>query len=381
MESFIECIRVLQQYMALRRDLPALMSLWDYIGEQKILSEQAGTLGEVLNRFDAEIDLVERIERLEKKQRDLTEQMKLVSQNSLLSLAQAQDSRTKCEQELSGAMTAMDKVSASIKRLEDRLAQERQLEARAKALMGLYQEYKKAHIGEVEVVRRQTYNQLIQELTSSLGYIESQIKTIDTQRQIVEQIKAQIEGYTKNESGLKAICQALSPSEGLIAQGLYSFMEGFVDQVNEVIARMWTYDLQVLPCKYTGDSVELDYKFPLSVPKSPLREDVSEGSEAMLEVVNFAFRWVAQKLLGYGDWPLFMDEFSRNFDDAHRATATHFIRDLIEAREFSQVFLISHYESVYGALQNADLCVIDDGNIALPKMNKPINEFVKINCQ
>jgi len=379
LEQIKECRATVKRISDLMAANPVLESLWSYLKSNKVITEKSLSISDVINAFDEHIQIETRLKALSIKAAELTKQMQVLVSGAQQSL---DDSKKICEQaehDLKIVMQEIDQIDRFVKKVNQARVAKAALQQRRTEMVKVYEEYKQACINELEVKRRLAYNNLINELSSELGSIEAQIKSINSQNQLIAAIKAQIKSYEDNENGLTEICRALSPTDGLIAQGIYAFMEGFVNEVNDVIAKVWTYDLRVLPCRYSGESVELDYCFPLKVPDSPVRSDVSEGSEAMIEMVNFAFRSVAQKIMKCSHWPLMLDEFSRNFDDSHRNRAMHYISELINTGEFSQTILISHYEGVYGALQNASICLLDDSNLVLPKMNRPINEFVKIN--
>jgi hypothetical protein len=159
----------------------------------------------------------------------------------------------------------------------------------------------------------------------------------------------------------------LSPTDGLIAQGLFQFIDAFVAQMNQFIARVWLYPLTLYPCRPSdADVVELDYKFPLQVGDGPPVADVQRGSSAMQEIVDLAFKVVAMHHLQLGDGVLVLDEFAAKMDDAHRKAAFHVIGQLTAENDFSQLFIISHYHSVYGSLKNAEVTVLCDRHVTLP---------------
>jgi hypothetical protein len=44
----------------------------------------------------------------------------------------------------------------------------------------------------------------------------------------------------------------------------------------------------------------------------------------------------------------------------------NFVKDLVETKGFSQVFMISHYASSHGAFTQAEVMVMDSSNISVP---------------
>jgi len=43
-----------------------------------------------------------------------------------------------------------------------------------------------------------------------------------------------------------------------------------------------------------------------------------------------------------------------------------YVRELMDTKQFSQVFLVSHYASSHGAFQQVDTVVLDPNNIVVP---------------
>lgn len=166
-------------------------------------------------------------------------------------------------------------------------------------------------------------------------------------------------------SDLNLLIKALSPNGGLLGKYLMGFMQGVVSYVNAFIGEVWTYPMEVLSSKVEKD--ELDYNFPLNVSNGAvIAEDISQGSDSQLEMVNFSFCQAIRKFLKLDDYPLFLDEFGRTFDEQHRANLIPFISRLIENGAVNQVFYISHFISTHGAFNNAEYLVLDPTNITVP---------------
>jgi ABC-type Mn2+/Zn2+ transport system ATPase subunit len=87
----------------------------------------------------------------------------------------------------------------------------------------------------------------------------------------------------------------------------------------------------------------------------------------MIEIINLAFRLVAMSYLGLQDYPLYLDEPGRAFDPAHKSAVVNMVKSLLEQSTFSQIFMISHDYAQYGALANAQLCVMNPTNVVVPK--------------
>ncbi|MNV91375.1 hypothetical protein D3C71_1858630 [compost metagenome] len=111
----------------------------------------------------------------------------------------------------------------------------------------------------------------------------------------------------------------------------------------------------------------MDYKFPVEiegVDNGP--EDVSKTSRGQKEMINFAFVLLVMFYLRLTDYPLYLDELGSTFDETHKINVMNFIKDLVESKGFSQVFMISHYASSHGAFTQAEVLVMDSSNISVP---------------
>lgn len=179
-----------------------------------------------------------------------------------------------------------------------------------------------------------------------------------------EQLESR-ESLVNEEKIWKLIVAGLSHESGLIAKQIKGHIGLFVAQMNQIVSKIWTYDLTVNTCSIA--SGDLDYRFPLTIP-SKQREckDVKYGSTGQRDVVNFAFRMVAMKYLGISGHPLFLDELGATFDSTHQDRLMRYLNLLLDTGSCSQMFVINHYMSFYGGLSNYECLVLDENNIVTP---------------
>lgn len=218
----------------------------------------------------------------------------------------------------------------------------------------------------------QLRNRYLQELAS---YVKEEIITIDKTLQDVLSYENKykkdsllLEDYKKKEKVLKLMVKELSPNEGLIAKSINSFLNVFVKEMNYVINKIWSYDIELLTCDIT-DEDDLDYKFKVKVNNDEIIEDISKMSSSMKEIVDLAFRLVFCKYMKLVDVPLVLDEFASSFDKNHREEAYKVI-DKILSSDYLQVYIVCHFESLYGSLSNCDFNVLSTNNIELGSVNE-----------
>lgn len=207
-----------------------------------------------------------------------------------------------------------------------------------------------------------------------LGVIQGIVTRNDQQAAILEDLKDQHESAVQDHVDYGLLVKALSPTGGLIGQYLLGFMQQMVKLLNAIVAKVWTYPMEVLPSAIERE--DLNYRFPLDIQNQTiLTDDIEEGSTAQVDMIDFSFQLVAMRFLGLSDFPLLLDELGNTFDETHRVNIINLIENLLELKQVRQVFFISHYASQHGALSGAEICVLDDRNISVPGV---YNKHVKM---
>lgn len=219
-----------------------------------------------------------------------------------------------------------------------------------------------------ENARRIEYDNLLRQLQSTLASKEQALQASQRQLSVIDNVTLQINELTVGIEHFKILVKELSPTEGLIAEGIFSFMRKFVRDMNQAIKLVWTYPLEIKTCALENEgSLVLNYKFPIVVEKeSSTRKDVSQGSSAMQEIFDLVFRIAAMKALGLGKFPLILDEFGKGFDHAHRGSVIHMLATLVDLDQVDQIFTISHEFSQYSSLGTSQVCALHESNIILP---------------
>lgn len=220
----------------------------------------------------------------------------------------------------------------------------------------------------ISIAKTEALNEAIELVQLELYDREQMITKIDVQKAVIMNIELQVIELKEKSEVLKIAITELSPSQGLIAKGLTGFINHFVAQVNNFIKKIWLYPMELIAiAPDEDDGVDLDYKFAVRVNDESIIPDVSKGSAGMREIIDLAFKVVSMQYLGLEKAPLHLDEFGVALDSAHRNSAHYAIMNLINSSNFSQIFMVSHYESSYGSLTNADICVLHDANINVPR--------------
>lgn len=357
-----------RSYTSLVSNWPALNPFWEHLGEQRLVITAPRKALALLKSFQGDLQV-------ELKAKQVADEITEIK-NTIQSIESVGDANlTETQQKLNDQTLLVERHSAEQsslkKKLNEHVQYQRQLmEATdlGNRISELLSHQEKLSHDLVEAIRRDTLNHCVRQLQHSLAVKQETLSAAKLQKGIIEDIQRQIDHLTLEENTAKQLMNELSPTDGLIAEGLLGFIRVFVRQMNHLIKKIWTYPLEVKDCGITSDTgAELDYKFPMMVQhKTNIVPDVKFGSSGMQEVINLAFKVVAAKYLNLADAPLFLDEFSARLDQTHRVEAMDAIKNLLDTQSFSQVFMISHNFESHGAFKNAEVCVLDERNIVVP---------------
>lgn len=359
---------VYQDYVRCVRNWPVLLPFWNYLSDAQYITRSPRKALSILEIFRADLELEVTAAQLD---RDIAEVVGLVHAAEQVGDA----SLTEMRQRLDNSSLTIDALTADLTALKTNVSEyiyyKRQLTEAfdiSSKITVLMASAEKATTDAVEMMRRETINHCIKQLQHSLALKQQSLSAALLQKGIIADLEDQIATLTIEEEAAKVLVMQLSPTDGLIAEGMLGFIRNYTQGMNNLIRKIWTYPLQILDCGIANaDGAELDYKFPMLVgSKTNVVRDVKEGSSGMREIINLAFKVVAVRYLGLAESPLYLDEFSASLDKEHRTAATAAIKSLMDAQPFTQLFMVDHYSSSYGAFTNAEVCVLDARNVAVP---------------
>jgi energy-coupling factor transporter ATP-binding protein EcfA2/uncharacterized protein YajQ (UPF0234 family) len=370
MEAFQTYLNLYMDFNRCVKNWPALQPFWDHLLHHEMVIK---TPRVALMQLDLlKQDLVQELaaERQEREIADIKELIKQAEQLGDANLNEVTESLVKVTgtvEELTGKLNRLNK------HLQQTMAYRRQMsdvQSTGQRLEQMIGQAEDATKELVEMLRREAIQNAINALQLSLAHKNSALQEMKLQKGIIAELEKTIAQYALRDETLKLMVKEMSPTDGLIAEGLLGFIRRFVREMNHLIKKIWAYPLEIQPCGVATDrGAELDYKFPLMVQdRANIRDDVKNGSSGMQEVVDLAFKVVAMKYLGLGEAPLLLDEFGASFDLEHRTAASSCIKNLMDTQHFSQLYMISHYESGYGSFTNAQTCVLDARNITVPSV-------------
>ena len=215
----------------------------------------------------------------------------------------------------------------------------------------------------------------IRELKSLLITLEDKYNNIEKIKSRIEINKKHIDSHEDIRVALQYAINALSPTEGIIAKSINSFINVFLNEMNTIINSVWSYELTLLPCQI-NESNDLDYLFAVKVADNKKDiKDVAYLSTSMKDIVDLSFKIVFMKHMKLTDMPLMLDEFGVFMDDIHRNKVYDVIENLL-SNNFSQIYFTANFKSIYGRFVDSDINILDDKNLELDDIF--YNENLKI---
>lgn len=357
---------------------PVLNPIWEYLAEHDLVVSSPRSALQAIETFRHDLLMEVKAATVEMRiaeTQQLIEQAMQVGDASIADIDERIATVSAKASEMTVQLSMLRKQQSTLSSQESTI---RNVQATGARLEAMFVELSEVNNATMEALYQDYVQSCIRSVQISLATKAEALSAATVQKGIVEDIERNITSLTLEEEATRHLVKALSPSEGLIADGLLGFIKNFTGQMNGVIRKIWSYPLLVLPCGMEGNRREMDYKFPLMVQtKENISPDVKDSSTGQREIVDLAFRVVSMRCLGLQEAPLLLDEFAASFDEVHRVSASHAIKNLMDQHAFSQLFMVSHYESGYGAMTNAQVCVLSDSNITIPK-NIDYNRHVVI---
>lgn len=349
------------------RNSPGMEVFLEWITKDNILLHTPKRFTTALSQYREDAGLWAKIEHAQKRIQQVRElASQLTARGGDMESTGVQSERQRLENLVGECEFNKHQGHAKLQRLQQQLQTLEQLQSHQQRLSEGLAVIDQLHAKAADSLRREVFAQMLRELQSQLAFKEQALMAADRQQSVIEHITSEIEELTLSTADLKILQQELSPTEGLIAEGLFGFMRMFTEQLNQTLEMLFTYPLKIQPCaNESKESVNLNYKFPLIV-NGDTRSDISKGSTGMREVIDLAFVIAGMKAMGLGTYPLFLDEFGRTLDPVHKQASVALLISMMELERFEQVFLISHDIVQYSGVGRSEICVLHGANVQLP---------------
>lgn len=226
-----------------------------------------------------------------------------------------------------------------------------------KDLVKNYNSYKKNNLS----VKQNDYiNNLVKITKEEIYNIDETVNKYKAVKDHYNQLTIDLKEYKRSLRINLKLEEYLSPNKGIIGLITSKTINIIIEKMNHIINQVWNYDISILSCDV--DERGLTFKFPVKVNNAKIIVDIIKGSSSIKEIIDLAFKITAMELLDMLDYPLILDEFSKTMDPVHRISSYNYI-DKLSKEHFTQIFMVSHYESMYNRFNNTDVNVLNNDNI------------------
>jgi hypothetical protein len=367
LSSMEEVAQLYRQFRTLVSAYPRLAPLWDKVMEGKFhFNNPAGHIN-IFYQFEHDASVQSTLDELMEEKKGL-EELKLNPQSSS-ELGYLHARLNDLHNRIHTHMVAKDAAKLDLSRVRSYYEKLISINSCLKTIEEKVVIIKSRSAQEIERMRNQHIDKAMAVRHAELGAAQSSLNEkvmVTTILDDLQQSHSECEFYAVV---YKTLTRALSPTEGVTADQLMPPLRAIMGRINAIIAKVWTYPLNVLPCSSSIEDGELDYKFPIQRPdRNTVTKDISKGSKSQMGIINFAFRLVYMYYMGFNEYPYYLDELEEGFDERHRPALIGLIQLIMETHPSSQIFMVSHYFTMYGSLSSPQVCVLDDANVSVPEV-------------
>lgn len=343
-----------------------LSVLWEQLVEEGLYRVHPQTHVPTIMQFEAHLQNCVSLIKLNEQLNINTAVLKSVKQATDGQSTYSENFVNYLDQSIASVITSQKDTIGKIRITNNYLQDVKRREDAGNSLNGIYLELAQKYDMLIRSGINRMVNEIVQTKQIELANLNNALNKITRHDAVIKEITSQKDRASHNVANYQTLMKALSPVDGLISRYIQSFLDVFIEDINIAIGEIWTTDLEILSCGV--DSTDVTCKFPLSVNGGFLvTPDIAEASDGQIDVINWAFRMAFAQYLDLHDYPLYLDELAPTLDELHRERLLHYINNLMENKQYDQMFMISHYAANHYAFGNAEFLMLDGRNI----INKP----------
>lgn len=377
-EYIVECMAFMDKIRDIYNTMnltPSNMGLWTLIKAEEFYKNPVFRCIELLDQHNDFLDLAIKKEDfidLLNKENDILikaqESLNLINESS-------SDSVSKIDEDIFNIAQEIDKLTYITQLAENAYNRLKHSLTQIGQLREYFDDFNMVYFKQLDEMRANFIRDTKFNIMKEINFIEQELEAARVKNAIFKDVENELELAKKTHAEYTHIVNNLSPNTGLIADLMNESINGFVNTLNALIGSVWTSDLLVLPC--VNKKNDLDWKFPVLVDNDQQRSDVSKTSTSQGDIINFAFQRAIANHIGAAEYPMYVDELGSSMDDQHRINTMHILSDLVETKQCSQMFMISHFAAFHEQFTNNETLVLDAKNII--NMPRTYNQHVKIN--
>jgi DNA repair exonuclease SbcCD ATPase subunit len=159
-----------------------------------------------------------------------------------------------------------------------------------------------------------------------------------------KEININIETYEKSLKEYKYIESALSPTIGFPYKLTITFLNKIIQNTNVFIDKVFSYPFKLMELDIND---KFDYNFKVKVGTTTIK-DISYCSKGQRTMIDLAFNLATIIQLGLTNYPIFLDEIDKEFDDFHKQELISLFKYITSYEIINQLFMVSHSQIMSG---------------------------------
>jgi DNA repair exonuclease SbcCD ATPase subunit len=192
---------------------------------------------------------------------------------------------------------------------------------------------------------RKTIADLMSQTNVKLTELSNIIKEQEQIRYTLEkEINTNIVKYEALLKDYQYIEMALSPTSGFPHKLTIDFLNKIIQNTNVFIDKVFSYPFQLMELDIND---KFDYSFKVKVGTTTI-SDISYCSKGQRTMIDLAFNLSTIIQLEMTDYPIFLDEIDKEFDDFHKQELISLFRYITSYEIVKQLFMVSHSQIMIG---------------------------------
>ena len=375
LQQMEHCLELYRRLRQLASNYPNARNLFSCMIEEGRIYHAPSQFIPTIDVWVEDLKRANKIEKLDESIKIIDRSIEQLTQIQTSSQGQLKESLTQLDEQINELTADIRQTKEEYQRLSALSSKIENVYDQGQKLHDLYTRFISEYESYINAIQNDEIRALISRLQSELATKVEEYKVFDRINNSVKDLESSLSELERKHQAYKLLSKALSPTDGIIADQMLEFISTLISQANEIISSVYTYNLQILPCKV--EQHEFDYKFPLIVGEEQIEvDDISKASDGQREIIDFSFKLLALVYLGFQDYPLYLDELGRHQDETHLANITEYVKRVIESGRHSQLFMVQHYAVGHGAFTQAQVCVLDPSNISVPSQSNEHVEFL-----
>ena len=351
------------EYKDIRQSTVGMEAVWDYIESNIDILAGANNYTTVFNKLNVMLTDLSDLNKLINEQESIRNRLRTstnITENQI-TIARIEDN----ENILNSIITSRGEYVSQLEAVKKYISATTMVRNLKTLLKTELMTREDIYLTESTNIRRAAVDDLITVINDTLTKTEVSMSGTRARANRLETNKGIADTLNEKIEMLDGMIASLCPKTGLIGKTVLPKINNIITAINDRIKSVWSYPMEIQLYNLSEDAVDIDYKLPLIVNNETLIPDVKNTSSSMQEIVDLAYRLVVIEMMGL-DMSLYLDEFGKSMDTEHRTKVYQLISDSLKYSPYSQVFVVSHFESAYGSLTDADITVISEDNIDIP---------------